>query len=432
MKTGTATHRSRLSLLLPALAGLAAACAGRPEPASEPTAPAAAADLAAVRPAPAAVLLVSIDGFRADYLDRGITPNLLRIAREGVRADGLQPSFPPKTFPSHYSIVTGLVPDHHGIVGNNVWDPERRAGFGLSDREAVGDARWWGGEPVWVPLERAGRPTAPLFWPGSEAPIGGMRPSHWLPYDGKMPASERIDWLLDRIDRPPPAGVAFATLYFDEVDGAGHDHGPDAATTDSTIAEVDRAIGLLLERLAARGLADRVNLVVVSDHGMSPTSRDRVILVDDYLVLSTVRISDWDPLLALWPDPGDEERVFAALKDAHPHLQVWRKGEVPERLSFGTHPRVAPVLALADPGWTITTRERYESDPGRYDGGSHGYDNASEDMFGLFLARGPDLREGLRVGVLRNVDVYPLLMALVGLPPRETDADPGAIRTLLR
>ena len=354
------------------------------------------------------------------------------LRREGVRAEGLRPSFPTKTFPNHYSIVTGLVPDHHGIVANNIWDPERQQSFGLSNREAVGDARWWGGEPVWVAAERAGLRTAPLFWPGSEAPIGGVRPAHWLPYDGSMTAQERIDWLLERIDRPPPDGVVFGTLYFDDVDAAGHRYGPDAAATDSAIARVDGWIGLLLEGLAARGLRDRVDLLVVSDHGMSPTSRDRVILLDDYLDLSRVRVSDWNPLAAIWPATGEEEATYAALRDAHPHLAVWRRGEVPARLAFGTNPRVAPVLALADPGWSITTRARYEENPARFDGGNHGYDDDDADMLGLFVARGPGLRTSVRIPVARNVDLYPLLMALLGLPPRATDADPDALRSLLR
>jgi predicted AlkP superfamily pyrophosphatase or phosphodiesterase len=427
MRPRPVRNRIRPVAVLPALAAIAAlACVGRSDPSRAP------GDRATATDAAPAVLLVSIDGFRADYIERGLTPNLLRIGAEGVRADGLEPSFPTKTFPNHYSIVTGLVPDHHGIVANNIWDPDLEADFCLSDREAVGDGRWWGGEPVWVAAERAGLPTAPLFWPGSEAEIAGVRPTHWLPYDGAMEASARIEWLLDRLDRPPPDGVAFATLYFDDVDAAGHRHGPDAAATDSAIAAVDAAIGLLLGRLADRGLSNHVNLIVVSDHGMSPTSRDRVILVDDYLDPAGTRISDWNPLLAIWPAAGDEDRVYEALRGAHPHLQAWRKHEVPARFCFGTNRRVAPVLALADPGWTITTRSRYEADPGSYDGGNHGYDNAAEDMLGLFVARGPGLRPGLRVPVLRNIDVYPLLMALLRLPPRETDADPRAAGLLSR
>ena len=416
-------HGPARAVFLAALAALSA-CAGRAGPDGAPAAPSA--------PRSGAVLLVSIDGFRADYLDRGITPNLARIGAEGIRAEGLRPSFPTKTFPNHYSIVTGLVPDHHGIIANNIWDPEREASFGLSNREAVGDARWWGGEPVWVTAERAGLRTAPLFWPGSEAPIGGIRPTYWMPYDGSMTARARIDWLLDRIDRPAPDGAAFATLYFDDIDGAAHRFGPDAVETDSAIARVDGWIGLLLGELAARGLADRVDLVVVSDHGMSPTSRDRVILLDDYVDLSRLRVSDWNPLAALWPSPGEEEAVYQALKGAHPHLRVWKPDEVPARLAYGTNPRVAPVLALADPGWSITTRARYEEAPARFDGGNHGYDNGAEDMLGLFVARGPDLRAGVRLPVVRNVDLYPLLMALMGLPPRDTDADPDALRPILR
>ncbi len=365
----------------------------------------------------AQLLLVSIDGFRSDYLDPEVTPNLLALAERGVRAEALIPSFPTKTFPNHYTMVTGLRPDHHGLVANNIWDPEMEDRYGLSDREAVRNPDWYGGVPVWVTAERAGRTTAPLFWPGSEAPIDGVWPTHWLGYDGEMPHRARVDWVLDRMDEDQ---VSFATLYFDAVDVAGHDYGPEAPETRAAVARVDSAIGQLRQGLATRELG-HVNVIIVSDHGMSPLSRDRVFFLDDYIDVDRARVIDWSPVLALWPDSADVDRIYDALEGASPHVGIYRPEEIPARYEFGTHDRVAPIIGIADPGWSITTREYFERNPETYDGGNHGYYHRSPEMRALFIAAGPAFRSGVVVPPFPNVDVYELVMEVLDLPPEPGD-----------
>ena len=379
----------------------------------------------------AAVLLVSIDGFRADYLDPVVTPNLNALASRGVRAEALIPSFPTKTFPNHYTIVTGLRPDHHGLVANNMWDPVMESSYSLGNRKAIRNADWYGGTPVWVAAERAGMPTAPLFWPGSEAPIQGIRPRHWLPYDGGMPHETRIAWILDRLAATGTERVRFATLYFEDIDTAGHTFGPGSTEVVAATARVDSMIGLLLESLGARGLAD-VNVIVVSDHGMSRLSRDRVIFLDDYVDPDSVRVIDWSPVLALWPDSTQETAVYEALSGAHPHLHVYRREELPPELGFGTHRRVAPIIGIADPGWSITTHDSFERRPERFDGGSHGYDHRSDDMRSLFIAAGPAFKSGLVTPPFPNVDVYEVLMAILGLSPVPGDGDLDRVRPMLK
>jgi predicted AlkP superfamily pyrophosphatase or phosphodiesterase len=403
------TVRPLLRLVLVAAVAAVATCSGHPRPSVD----------AGASSSPA-VLLVSIDGFRPDYLDPEVTPNLVRLAESGVRAEALIPSFPTKTFPNHYTLVTGLRPDSHGLVANNMWDPDMQARFGLGDREAVGNADWYGGEPVWVTAERHGMTTATLFWPGSEAPIGGVRPTHWKPYDGEMPHRDRVEWVLARLAGEEGRAVGFATLYFDDVDAAGHEHGPRAPETRAATARVDSALGYLLEGLESRGLG-HVNLIVVSDHGMSPLSRDRVIFLDDYLDPEATRVVDWDPVLALWPDPTGVDSVYGALQGRHPHLHVYRREEIPERYEFGSHDRVAPIIGIADPGWSITTHDYFERNPGGYRGGNHGYDQMSEDMQALFVAAGPAFRRGAVVSPFPNVDVYELIMHVLGLPPAPGD-----------
>lgn len=382
------------------------------------------------RPDPV-VLLVSIDGFRADYLDPAAAPHLSALADRGVRAEALIPSFPTKTFPNHYTIVTGLRPDHHGLVANTMWDPEMESSFSLGNREAIKNPAWYGGTPIWVTAERAGVATAPLFWPGSEAPIQGVRPRHWLPFNGSMTHKARIDWVLDRLSIGGTERVRFATLYFADVDAAGHDFGPGSTEVVEAIARVDSSIGLLVASLRDRGLDD-VNLIVVSDHGMSRLSQDRIIFLDDYIDPDSVRVVDWSPVLALWPDSTNEDAVYQALKGSHTHLHVYRRHEIPMELGFGTHPRVAPIIGLADPGWSITARDYYERNSERFDGGSHGYDQRSDEMRALFIAAGPEFKSGMVVPPFPNVDVYELIMALLGLPPSPGDGDPVRAKAMLR
>jgi len=381
--------------------------------------------------APAPVILISFDGFRWDYPDRGVSPNLAALERRGVRAEGLIPSFPSKTFPNHYTLVTGLVPDHHGIVANTMWDPGFESAFGLGKREEVADARWWGGEPVWVTAERQGLTTAPFFWPGSEAAIGGIRPTHWMPYREEMPAEERVDRVLELLDLPAAERPVFLTIYFSVTDDVGHRYGPGSRQMDDAIHSVDSSLGRLIDGLTARHMAERVNVIVVSDHGMIETSRDRVIFIDDYVDIEVARVVDWNPVLAVWPDDAHRDRVYRALENAHPALAVYRRGEIPPHLLYGSNPRTPPILGIAAPGWTISTHAYFDAHPESADGGNHGYDSEARGMQGVFIAAGPAFRRGVRVPPFRNVHVYPLLMEVLGLPARPGDGNLAEVSGLL-
>jgi predicted AlkP superfamily pyrophosphatase or phosphodiesterase len=382
-------------------------------------------------PAPQAgqsIILVSLDGFRSDYLQRGRTPTLDSLARAGVRAEWMTASFPTKTFPNHYSLVTGLVPDHHGIVANNMWD-DALGRFSLSLRSAVQDARWWGGEPIWVTAETQGRRAAAFFWPGSEAPIGGVYASRWLPFDDDFPREARVDSVLAWLDVPAARRPAFVSLYYSDVDHAGHGSGPESPQVDSALTVVDRMLARLATGLAARGLAASVNVVVVSDHGMAPTSRDRLIALDDYIALDDVTVVDWSPVGAVSPKSGKSESVYRALRGAHPRLQVYRSDEVPARYRFGTHPRVTELVLIADEGWTITTRDRFAT---FRPGGTHGYDQDLPSMRALFVASGPAFRRSAVVPAFSNIHVYELMTHILGLRPAPNDGSLDSVRVLLR
>lgn len=374
-------------------------------------------EVAAKPPAPL-LILVSIDGFRADYLDRGVTPNLSRLAREGAHG-AIRPSFPTKTFPNHYTLVTGQRPDHHGIIDNNMLDPEiPGVKFALSNKAAVADARWWDdGTPIWVSAERAGIRSATMFWPGSEAAIHGVRPSLWLPFNQAMQAPARVDQVLTWLDAPAAERPRFVTLYFDEVDTAGHWSGPDSPELNEVVRRTDATIGRLMEGLSARGLS--ANLIITADHGMAPIAADRAIYIEDILPGDAGQSVAQGAFMSYFPAAGREAEVEAALIRPHDHMTCWRKGEIPTRYHFGTHRRASPIFCLSQTGWEITTRERVAKRPIK--GGDHGFDPYAPEMAAVFIGHGPGFRRGVVTPTTDNVDVYAVLTDLLDVKPEPND-----------
>ncbi|UKE51984.1 alkaline phosphatase family protein [Xanthomonas translucens] len=407
---------------------LLGACASTPSSSSIATTAPQAASSAAQRPL---LLLISIDGLRADMLDRGIAPNLSRLVREGVRAQWMSPSYPSLTFPNHYTLVTGLRPDHHGIVHNSMTDPALGT-FRLSDRDAVGDGRWWGGEPIWVGAEKAGLHAATWAWPGSEAAIQGVRPSRHQALDEHIAPNARVDqalgWLDDR-DAPHPQ---LLTLYFEQVDEAGHEFGPQSAQYARAVEQVDAAIGHLLDGLARRGQLDRTNLIVVSDHGMATVPAQQVLIVEDMVSMQEAEVVSYGQSLGIAPRPGQEAGVEARLLGAHPQYDCWRKAALTARWHYGSNPRIPPIVCQLHEGWDALPAERAAEKPRTGLRGSHGYDPALPSMRAVFIARGPAFRRGATLAPFDNVDVYPLLARLLGIPAAPNDGDPQALLPALR
>lgn len=362
-------------------------------------------------------LLVSIDGFRPDYLERGITPHLNALAAAGATGP-MRPSFPTKTFPNHYAIVTGKRPDRNGIVGNSMMDPRRPdVMFRMSDARQTLDPFWWDeAEPIWVTAEKAGIRTATMFWPGSEVAIRGTRPTDWLRFDQNIGNVQRVNTVLDWLRRPAPIRPAFATLYFDIVDTQGHRFGPDSDEVNEAIAEVDKRIGDLVAGIAAMGIP--LNLVITADHGMREVDEARVIQLDTMLDRALYTPVEAGPYAAIEPYTGMEARVESALLKPHDHMTCARKQDLPDRLHYGSNPRVAAIICIANDGWTILAGE--PTYPVK--GGAHGYDNADPEMLALFIASGPDFAPGVSLPVFDNVAVAALLRAVMGLP-QDQDAD---------
>ena len=360
------------------------------------------------------VILIGIDGFRADYLDRGLTPTLAQLAQAGATAEGgMRPSYPTVTYPNFYTLVTGLHPDRHGLVYNAMTDPDLPGReFHLRDRAEVMDGVWWeDGEPIWVTAERAGQVTASVFWPGSEARIRAERPTYWLPFDQSLTSHQRVNLLLGWFNLAEAERPDFAALYFDIVDTQGHHYGPDSPDLEAALAEVDAAVGRLVEGLRRRAI--QADLVIVADHGMAAISAERIVWLDDLVAAEALAEVGHGSVATVTAEPGRDAEVAGALAGSHPHLECWRREDIPVRYAYGRHRRVAPLICQADVGWTIGVRGR--TDPARVRGGAHGYDNAAPEMRALFIASGPSFLPGTRLSEVDSVDVQPLLARLLGI-----------------
>ena len=413
------------ALLVLVIAARAAAAPARPEHAER-----------------APLVLISLDAFRWDYcaLHPDETPNLRRLAREGVTARELIPVFPSNTFPNHYTIVTGLYPSHHGIINNHVFDPTLGEFFHYNHPTSTRDGRWWKGEPIWVTAIKQGQKSACAFWPGSEAEIAGVRPTFFKPFDYSVPFQQRLDEVIGWLTRPANERPAIVAFYLEETNGAGHRYGYDSPELVAAVKLLDTRVGALAARLEREGIA--TNLIVVSDHGMTPCDADRVLLLDDYLDLATVQI-DFDetcvglrPLAGRDPSTRSGQAVTAlmqALAKLPPQAKAYRAEELPARFHVdAANPRVPPVWIVPAEGWQVMRRSLYNLVRASFLKGQHGYDPALAAMHGIFIAHGPAFKAGVVLEPVENVHLYNLLCATMGLKPAPNDGDDRLVKAALR
>jgi predicted AlkP superfamily pyrophosphatase or phosphodiesterase len=374
------------------------------------------------------VLLISLDGFRYDYAERDHAANLLTLGHSGVTAKALIPSFPTTTFPNHYTIVTGLYPAHHGVVDNSFWDPERHAEFKSSDSAATTDGSWWGGTPLWVLAEQQGMRAASFFWPGSDADIQHTRPTYFYKYDGKIPNERRVAQVVDWLKLPKPERPHFITLYFSDVDHAGHQFGPDAPQTHDAIRAVDALLGKLFGEVRALGVP--LDIFVISDHGMASVAGD--IDISKLADLTGVETASNSTDFKFYStDPKRIDQLYAQLHGRDPRIEVYRRAEIPERLHYSGNPRIGDLVAFAIQPVVLHLASR----PGQTGPkGMHGYDVAKmPEMRGIFFAAGPDLKAGFSVEEFQNIHIYPLIAHILGLTaPSGIDGQFSVLAPILR
>jgi predicted AlkP superfamily pyrophosphatase or phosphodiesterase len=383
------------------------------------------------------VILISLDGFRYDYLNLYHPANLNSLAAGGVRARWMTPSFPSKTFPNHYTIATGLYPQNHGIVENNIYDPVFKTVFTLSDRSEVENSRWWLGEPIWVTAEKQGQKAASVFYPGTEGEIAGTHPSYWKKYDERISNDARVDLLLSWLDLPRDQRPTFLALYFSDPDDAGHEFGPVSKETKKAVLKVDQEIGRLVMGLRAREIFSQINLIVVSDHGMAPVRLSNAILLDKLFDTKLAERIFWTrEIVSIFPKTGKEDEIYQSLKrKLPPQARVYRKAEMPARFHYSQSPRIAPLLVLPAEGWILTNQKGFaemqaKGETKRSRGG-HGYDNQSPSMRAIFIAHGKAFKKGRVVAPFENIQVYNIMTRILGLKPAANDGNYRAAKAVL-
>lgn len=363
------------------------------------------------------VLLVSFDGFRADYLDWYDTPNFDALAERGVKAESLQPQFPTKTFPNHYSIVTGMYIENHGLIANSFYDQRLDLEFTLRNRDRVQDARFYGGEPIWVTAENQGIKTASYFWVGTEAPIGDVYPGIWKLYDMDVPFQARIDSVVSWFSLPEDRRPQFITLYFHEPDWTGHSKGPKDRKTRKKVEEMDSVLGDLIEALSDLIISEQLNIIITSDHGMVEVRSKNAIYVNKYVDMKKVSMEGRGPFSFIYgKDREALNEAYATLKNVK-HISVYKKDEIPERYHYRDHYRIKDILIVADEGWTI--RKDRKDFSGSFIFGDHGYDNTLQSMQAIFLGDGPAFKDGYERSTVENIHIYPLIAEILGIIPNE-------------
>lgn len=377
------------------------------------------------------VIMISMDGFRWDYPQRYHTPTLDSLAQVGVKAHSLQPCFPSKTFPNHYSMATGLYPDHHGIVNNSFYAPEYNESFSLGNDKAKYDPKFYGGEPIWNTAERQGVKSASFFWVGSDISINGRQPSRWKMYDGRVPFMERVDSVVSWLKLPVKERPRLVLLYFQEPDGISHRTGPDSPQTKAMVEELDGVLASLCRKLNALPIGKQINLVIVSDHGMARVHSDKVIELSSKIKPEWVEQLQADnPAMNIKAKAPYYDSVYLALK-SFKNLYAWKSSEVPARLNYGKNPRTLDFVVTPDSLWSVTWKVKPQ-----YEGASqatHGWDPAFTQMHGIFYGVGPMFpHKQQEVPTFENLNVYNIVCKILGITPAPNDGDPKVVDMVLQ
>ena len=374
------------------------------------------------------VVLVSLDGFRYDYPKKYGATHLLALGAKGASApDGMIPSYPSLTFPNHYTLVTGLYPEHHGIVANSFYDPDRKQTYSLRDAKTVADGSWYGGVPIWSLAEQQGMRSACFFWPGSEAEIAGQRPAYYLHFDDLIDDHKRIDQVIAWLKLPPEQRPHFITLYYSNVDHAGHEFGPNSPQVAQAVKHVDELIGTLETDLDELHLP--IDLIVVADHGMERVQGDWIDL-DKYAPLTGFETAG---ALLYAPNEAETNRAYQKLKAADAGFRVYRRINVPADLHYNSNPREGdPVIVPTGPYLIRAHAPSPGAKPYPAPLGEHGY-NPYEmpSMRAIFFAAGPDIRPSTQVKPFENINLFPLIVKILNLQSPPVDGSLNVLSGIL-
>jgi arylsulfatase A-like enzyme len=379
------------------------------------------------------LLLVSIDGFRWDFADLQDTPAIDRIAENGLKAQALQPAFPTLTFPSHFTIATGVRPASHGIVANEFPNEDGSRWYQYKDRSSVQDGQWYLAEPVWVTAEKQGMVTAAYFFVGTEADVAGVRPTHWRPFDASISGEERVTQVLGWLSEPPETRPHLITLYFEEVDNHTHWSGPGSAESLQAIRHVDAQIQLLLDGIEDLAHGNEVYVLLVSDHGQASYNPEEPTLVLDRIIdLEGTRSVEGGPYVFIHFEEADVNRAERMRDVINEHWTCGRAmlpTQTPPAWKMGSSARYPDLIVLADPGCSVLSTADKQI---KISTGDHGWSPEMPEMRGIFYAMGPRIPRGIKIGVVDTTDIYPFMLSILGLPaPHAMEGDPDKLPSLL-
>ncbi|XP_078069031.1 ectonucleotide pyrophosphatase/phosphodiesterase family member 5 isoform X2 [Mustelus asterias] len=343
----------------------------------------------------------------------------------GIHVNQVTNIFITKTYPNHYTLVTGLYAENHGIVANEMYDQALNKTFSMDEMDIFDPAWWDEAEPLWVTNQIQGHKTGAVMWPGTDVQIHDMYPTHYMIYNISVSFEDRVAQLINWFREKEP--VNFGLLYWEEPDRSGHELGPENPLMDKVIADVDLKLGYLIEQLQKAGLWDTINLIVTSDHGMTQCSMDRIIELDLYVDHELYTWVDFTPVSAILPKKGKCDEVYDALVNAHPNMTVYKKEDIPDRFHYKHNERIQPIIAVADEGWTITQNKT----SGKFTLGNHGYDNTIKSMKPIFVAHGPAFKKNFTKENMTIVDIYPLLCHLLGIDPMPNNGTLTDVQELL-
>jgi alkaline phosphatase D len=364
------------------------------------------------------VIILSMDGFRWDYPEKANTPNFERLAKNGVRAQAFIPSFPTKTFSNHYSMATGLYTESHGIVLNKFFAND------LGKKYSITSSEFYTGEPVWATAEKQGVKSASYFWLGSEAPIEKALPTYYLEYNEAIPFENRTDSVISWLQLPENERPHLIMWYIHEPDAMGNKYGPNSQELITTVEYIDQLVGNFYNRIQELPIAEKINMIFLSDHGMSEIHQDRAVFLNEYLKPEWLEYQDGTNPIFLFDAKNEYyDSVYTALKNI-PHVSTWKREDVPARMHFSNNVRIKDFVILADSSWSIwPSREKQV-----IEGGAHGYDNANSDMHAIFYAIGPAFKKGYVSPPINNVDLYPLVCKILNLNPSPNE---GSLENVL-
>lgn len=384
------------------------------------------------------VVMVSFDGFRHDYVEKYNTPNIKEFIKQGAAAEMMRPSFPSKTFPNHYTLVTGLYPGNHGLVDNTFYDKGRDTFYSIRQRAKVEDSYYYGGLPLWQLVQQNGMKSASYFWVGSEARIEGEFPSYYHRFDDAVPHKNRVNAVFDWLKLPEAERPHLMTIYFSMVDTQGHEYGPNGQKTKEAVMEADSLVGMLVEGLKKIDLP--VNVILVADHGMYEMQNKPEYFIyqedilaglpkDDFIFVNNSTHAN-----IFVKNKAKEDSIYNVVKARESHFKVYKKAEIPAKLHFNTHPRIGDLFFVVEPAYSIYSKESLAKKPEtRAVWGVHGFDpSITPEMGAIFYAKGPNIKAGVKIPVFDNIHVYPFVAAILGITPPKVDGDIKVLEGILK